>query len=527
MLRRWLSLSSSVLIFACFDPAPTTTGTDADTGTTEATSASTTGVSTSVSASATTASSSTTTDDSTTDETAGTSTGPSSSSSSSSDGRSSDTTAALVPEIEVSIGGSVIASGDDHPITDTVDVGVTGSETTVTIENVGTGQLQITGVLAAGDADAFEIDQGALAMSLGPSEQSTFTVAFAPDVGGLATFTATIGSDDADEGAFEIVFTAHTTSDAFRQVMPAASPSARFNSAMAALPDGRLVLYGGRDGTGATLDDTWIFDPQAETWTDVMPPSAPPARFAHEMAYAGDDTIVLYGGTPGPAGPAFDDTWIFDAVTEQWDQLMIASPGTRFQHGMVELGGSSVMAVGGRPGPSFSAELADTWIFDAVAETWTNVNPVAAVAARSVFALGYDGDDTVTLYGGFNATIPSADTYNYSIAANTWTLATPDGNPGARGVLQGDVLLDGRMVVWSGKLDNCCVNPTGGTFAYDPEGDSWEVLAPAVEPTPRFNYSMATIPGRNRAIIFGGLLENTGVGTAQDQTWEYVGESPL
>lgn len=93
-------------------------------------------------------------------------------------------------------------------------------------------------------------------------------------------------------------------------------------------------------------------------------------------------------------------------------------------------------------------------------------------------------------------------------------------------MLSGTYLLDDRMTVFSGKLDSCCVTPIGGTFSYDPESDTWADNTPPLEPTPRSTYTLTGLPDRNKAILFGGVLDNIGISTAQDDAWEYVGQLP-
>lgn len=82
------------------------------------------------------------------------------------------------------------------------------------------------------------------------------------------------------------------------------------------------------------------------------------------------------------------------------------------------------------------------------------------------------------------------------------------------------------MIVYSGKADSCCDDPDPGTFAYDPTPSTWVDITPPLEPTPRYNYGMAAVPLRNKAIIFGGQLLNAGAGSSVTDTIEYVGPRP-
>ncbi len=145
------------------------------------------------------------------------------------------------------------------------------------------------------------------------------------------------------------------------------------------------------------------------------------------------------------------------------------------------------------------------------ADGWVNANYLTRG--------GYDDDD-------ITPGIPLDETWRYDVAGNMWTQGAPVMTPGPRFVLPGAHFADGTFIVFSGKLDSCCADPTAGTFAYDPAADDWADLAPPTEPTPRFNHSLAYVEGRNKAIIFGGNFINIGAGGAVDEIWEYVGMRP-
>lgn len=431
------------------------------------------------------------------------------------------------PEIEVTIDGVAIATGESFELVDTVAVDAQGPAVTVTVENTGAGDLLIGGVLAMGpDAAQVTIDQAGLAASIAPGESSSFTVRLTPSNGGSKQALLNIANDDADESPYEITLRGHTTENTYRLVTTMGSPSPRFNATLVDLGDGRLLLFGGRDATGTWLGDTWVFEVETSTWTQLTPATSPPARNAHAMALVEPGTVVLFGGTATGGGGGLADTWSFDVAAEEWTQLAPPlSPPPRFQHEMVAIGNAQALVFGGRPNGGGS-ETADTWRFDAASGTWTNLSPGGGATAASAYAMAWDGNDVVTRFGGFVSNNPLDQTWNYTISTNTWALAAPMGTPGPRGVLSGEYLADGRMVVFSGKLGNCCIDPTGGTFAYDRVGNAWATITPPGEPSPRFNYAMAAVSGGNKAILFGGLLTNTGIGTAQGQTWEYVGVRP-
>lgn len=438
------------------------------------------------------------------------------------------TTAAEPADIEVSIEGQLVASGDLYAMATPADVGAMGETVTLTLENVGGADLAIAGVSAAAGATAhFTLDDGTLDGSLTPGASTSVTVTFAPINGGRKQVEIRIDSDDPDESEYTVVIEATTTPNTWRDIGPTNIPPARFNAAMAATDDGRVLLFGGRTAGGMRVSDTWLLDVEAGEWTELAPPEAPSARDASAMAWVGNDAIVLFGGneTSGPGGSVtpLADTWIFDLAAGTWTELTPpASPSARFQHAMVTLSDGIAVLQGGRS--EFMMEVADTWQFDGATQAWTDLAPTMGPGTRSAFGLASSGDGMVVMVGGSTDSTTYVDeTWVYDAAANAWTMGAAAGlgtqfNNAA-------AWLDGEtFVAYSGKPD-CCSNPVPGTWAYDADADTWTDLAPAIEPAARFSHRMVSVGG-NKAIMFGGLLVNADFGSASAATWEYVGPTP-
>ncbi len=185
--------------------------------------------------------------------------------------------------------------------------------------------------------------------------------------------------------------------------------------------DGRLWLLGGQgvDGAGnqSTLNDLWVFDPAAGTWTWVTGDATVAAPFGAPAVY-GTQGVAAAGNTPG--GRAGAATWV-DAAGHLW--LM---------------GGDGVDSIG------MFGTLNDLWMFDPATSQWTwvggaNVTEAAGVygtlgagdattvpGARADAAAWVDGFGDLWLFGGFGHDNSSAtwylnDVWKYSIAGHTWS----------------------------------------------------------------------------------------------------------
>jgi len=216
------------------------------------------------------------------------------------------------------------------------------------------------------------------------------------------------------------------------KVGPQTSPPGRANHAMATLGS-KVVLFGGDAAQSPDLNapsygDTWEWD--GTTWTEAAPPTSPPARTNHAMATLGNK-VVLFGGTQ-TALPVFvnppdglpvpvseGDTWEWDGTT--WTQLAPpTSPPARMNHAMATLGNKVVLFGGeGANGPTD-----DTWEWDGT--TWTKRAPPTSPPARKSHAMVTRGDRVLLVGGDLDYGAPG-DSWEWDGAS--WTRVA-EGPPG-------------------------------------------------------------------------------------------------
>jgi len=56
-----------------------------------------------------------------------------------------------------------------------------------------------------------------------------------------------------------------------------------------------IALFGGQDGVGPHLSDTWLFD--GKRWVgNVTIGESPPPRCYHAMSTLGDRVVIMFGG---------------------------------------------------------------------------------------------------------------------------------------------------------------------------------------------------------------------------------------
>lgn len=140
------------------------------------------------------------------------------------------------------------------------------------------------------------------------------------------------------------------------------SPSPRSGHAMALHPPtGKVVLFGGgaaefrpcprtRFCPGVEDNQVWHYDPGTNTWEDMTPPvpdeeSWPVVRFGTRFVFEPiGGRLIMFGGVgvfgEGLTPTFYEDTWAYDPVTNEWENLTSADeeaprPLGRTTYGMV------------------------------------------------------------------------------------------------------------------------------------------------------------------------------------------------
>lgn len=182
------------------------------------------------------------------------------------------------------------------------------------------------------------------------------------------------------------------------------SPSPRYGHSLVYDPESKkMILFGGYGGT-VQYGDTWAYDPATNVWTDLKPTGdTPAARDSQALVYDSDTKMmVLFGGWNTTT--TFNDTWTYDPAANTWVDLEPAGgpPLARALHQMVYDSSikKSVMFGGGNSSATFD----DAWLFDLGENTWTKAaaegDPPSARAGHSMV---YDPSArAILVFGGSN-----------------------------------------------------------------------------------------------------------------------------
>ena len=170
----------------------------------------------------------------------------------------------------------------------------------------------------------------------------------------------------------------------WEEMSPTSAPDARYGSAIIYDSESdRVILFGGNPSsttTTSTFSDTWMYDYELDRWAEVSTTGNPPAGYTGKMAYDSEsDKVVFFGGYPDNSER--NQTWIFDLNANLWTQVSPnPHPDGRFRHHMVyDVESDAVIMFGGMTGDWFSEEsvLDTTWSYDTNDDTWTQMSALS------------------------------------------------------------------------------------------------------------------------------------------------------
>jgi len=253
---------------------------------------------------------------------------------------------------------------------------------------------------------------------------------------------------------------------------------------------------------------------QAQNWNQRNPLQTPSPRRTGALQFdvvATGSRVLMHGGLEQHPGGILDETWTYNGST--WTQLNVSAPA-RWGHQIVKDEVNNRLITFGGRSPSISALANDTWAWNG--STWIQLTPVISPPARFRYGMAYDNRrHRVVVFGG-RAQNNLDDTWEFNglnWAENTTTTARPQPREDMAFAFDAST---GSVVLFGG-YDNDTATLLGDTWEY--RGDSWQEVAPATSPTPRYRASAAYDSIRQRVVVYGGY---DGI-AFRTQTYEYTG----
>ena len=263
-----------------------------------------------------------------------------------------------------------------------------------------------------------------------------------------------------------------------------------------------LILMLGQFSCNSTQDEGQVLavanDPDVATWTKLSTNSP---RMHSECAMAYDTLnkkIIIYGGRTG--FPDFDnvnETWGFDYISSTWTNLHPTnSPPWRSSHSMVyDALRHKVLLFGGN---DFIKAYNDLWEYDYSQNTWTKRSTTAPPEARQMHGMVYiPGRDAVIIFGGRRSDggASFADTWEFNCKTSTWKKLNPTTTP---------PVTDHVNMAYDKSEKKVILFTEGETWALDFETNNWEKLK--IDNQPNSDHSnFVYSDGLEKSILFGNI----------------------
>ncbi|MBA4379909.1 MAG: hypothetical protein C0393_04360, partial [Anaerolinea sp.] len=248
-------------------------------------------------------------------------------------------------------------------------------------------------------------------------------------------------------------------------ITPPDSPSARHGHSMVTLPDGRVMLFGGVDGSDKLFNDLHVFD--GIIWSPMTPANdPPPGRSLHTAWVYGDRMYVADGiGKPVP-GQTYttlhEELWRYDLPSNTWQQLQ-NPPDVITNFASPVIYDDKVYF----PDPTrCSPDACTVDFYDMLKDTWGNTKLKGEWPLVDKYPMMVQVDSIAYLMGGVNwEHIPSAEVWRFDLTTLTWTQLKDMPYP----IYNGNAVYDplqNRIIVWGGEQSKGVLFPGNKTLIY-------------------------------------------------------------
>ena len=171
----------------------------------------------------------------------------------------------------------------------------------------------------------------------------------------------------------------------------------RYGHTSVAMPDGSIVLMGGSTDDYHQKNDVWRSTDNGAEWTLVNASAGWTARYRHTSVVMPDGSIVLMGGK-NISGPK-NDVWRSTDKGATWTQMTSSAGWTaRYGHTSVAMPDGSIVLMGGIS----TGNKNDVWRSTDNGATWTQMTADAVWSARYFHNSVAMPDGSIVLMGGYD-----------------------------------------------------------------------------------------------------------------------------
>jgi len=232
--------------------------------------------------------------------------------------------------------------------------------------------------------------------------------------------------------------------------------------------------------TGGSLQ-TWAYDIKEDDWTQLA--DGPRLMTGQIMAYDSEsDRIIMFGGLDLTLWEFVSETWVYDYNTDTWTNMQprVHPRGINFQ-GMVYDSKADRVVMWGDWNKKYTPGTDNSiWTYDYNTNTWQEIknHKKDGPAVRDFMMLAYDEKaDKIIMYGGYE--YGNDETWVYDLNTNIWQEMHPINNPGLLSRYSMVYAKDAnRTILFGGQDGQAFMQFKTDTWSYNLNADTWTKISP-------------------------------------------------
>ncbi len=190
----------------------------------------------------------------------------------------------------------------------------------------------------------------------------------------------------------------------------------------------RMVLFGGLTLTQSRYDlhnETWVYDFNTNTWTNMQPKTSPPGQNFFQMVYDAASDRVLAWIQPEVGGD--NNVWAYAFKTNTWTAMPVKEPEFSYYGAMVYVPTVRLNFTFGGVTTDNEIPFDDMWTYNSIANTWEQLSFDLSPSAHGWHTMTYStkSDRIVLIGGGKSRFTFTNEVWIFDPHAKTWTQVGP------------------------------------------------------------------------------------------------------
>jgi uncharacterized delta-60 repeat protein len=185
--------------------------------------------------------------------------------------------------------------------------------------------------------------------------------------------------------------------------------TARYGHSSVVMPDGRIVLVGGTEYGSVVKNDVWCSEDNGAEWTQVNASAGWSKRYYHSSVVLPDGSIVIMGGRNQTT--LYNDVWRSEDNGATWIKVNASAGWSgRYAHSSVVMPDGSIVLMGGIG----TGNKNDVWRSTDNGTSWTRITTDAEWSARYYHSSVLMPDGSIVLMGGYDGSSYKNDVWRFN-----------------------------------------------------------------------------------------------------------------